>query len=133
VGQKATFTVDSYPDHDFNATVQAIYPKAVIMDNVVYYDVVLRIDEPLTGQLRPEMTTNAIISLDARNGVLAAPLRAVTREEGKSVVYVFRDGQAVRQTVKVGWKDSEWIEIVSGLKENDKVLIRSIPKATGGA
>ncbi len=133
VGQKATFTVDSYPDHDFSATVQAIYPKAVIMDNVVYYDVVLRIDEPLTGQLRPEMTTNAIISLDARNGVLAVPLRAVTREEGRSVVYVLRDGQAVRQTVKVGWKDSEWIEIVSGLKENDKVLIRSIPKATGGA
>lgn len=133
VGQKATFTVDSYPDRDFNATVQAIYPKAVIMDNVVYYDVVLHIDEPLTGQLRPEMTTNVIISLDARKGVLAAPLRAVSREQGKSVVYVLRDGQPVRQTVKVGWKDPEWIEIVSGLKENDKVLIRSTAKATGGA
>lgn len=133
VGQKATFTVDSYPDRDFNATVQAIYPKAVIMDNVVYYDVVLHIDEPLTGQLRPEMTTNVIISLDARKGVLAAPLRAVSREQGKSVVYVLRDGQAVRQTVKVGWKDPDWIEIVSGLKENDKVLIRSTAKATGGA
>ena len=133
VGQKATFTVDSYPDRDFSATVQAIYPKAVIMDNVVYYDVVLHIDEPLTGQLRPEMTTNAIISLDARKGVLAVPLRAVSREQGKSVVYVLRNGQAVRQTVKVGWKDPEWIEIVSGLKENDKVLIRSTPKATGGA
>ena len=133
VGQKATFTVDSYPDRDFNATVQAIYPKAVIMDNVVYYDVVLRIDEPLTGQLRPEMTTNVTISLNARTGVLAAPLRAVSREQGKSVVYVLRNGQAVRQTVRVGWKDPEWIEIVSGLNESDKVLIRSTPKPTGGA
>ena len=133
VGQKATFTVDSYPDRDFSATVQAIYPKAVIMDNVVYYDVVLHIDEPLTGQLRPEMTTNVILSLDARKGVLAAPLRAVSREQGKSVVYLLRDGQAVRQTVKVGWKDPDWIEIVSGLRENDKVLIRSTPKTTGGA
>ena len=132
VGQKATFTVDSYPDREFNASVQAIYPKAVIMDNVVYYDVVHRIDEPLTGQLRPEMTTNVTISLDVRQGVLAVPVRAVSREQGKSVVYVLRHGQTERQTVKVGWKDSEWMEIVGGLQEGDKVVIRSAPKRNGG-
>jgi HlyD family secretion protein len=132
VGQKATFTVDSFPDREFNASVQAIYPKAVIMDNVVYYDVVHRIDEPLTGQLRPEMTTNVIVSLDARKGVLAVPVHAVSREQGKSVVYILRNGQPERQTVRVGWKDSEWIEIVGGLKEGDKVVIRSAPKTTGG-
>jgi HlyD family secretion protein len=132
VGQKATFTVDSFPDRDFKATVQAIYPKAVIMDNVVYYDVVHRIDEPLTGQLRPEMTTNVMISMDARKNVLAVPLHAVSREQGKSVVFLLRGNQPVRQTVKVGWKDSEWVEIAGSLKEGDKVLIRSMPKANGG-
>jgi macrolide-specific efflux system membrane fusion protein len=132
VGQKATFTVDSFPDREFNATVQAIYPKAVIVDNVVYYDVVHRIDEPLTGQLRPEMTTNVNISLDSRKGVLAVPLHAVSREQGKSVVFVLRGGQPVRQPVKVGWKDPEWIEIIAGLKEGDKVVIRSMPKINGG-
>jgi macrolide-specific efflux system membrane fusion protein len=132
VGQKATFTVDSFPDRDFQATIQAIYPKAVIMDNVVYYDVVHRIDEPLTGQLRPEMTTNVMISLDARKNVLAVPLRAVSREQGKSVVFVNQDSQPVRRTVKIGWKDPEWIEIVEGLKEGEKVVIRSTPKNNGG-
>jgi len=132
VGQKATFTVDSYPDSEFDASVQAIYPKAVIMDNVVYYDVVLRIDKPLTSQLRPEMTTNVVISLDARNGVLAVPVNAVSREQGKSVVYVLRDGQPERQSIKVGWKDSEWIEITGGLKEGEKVVVRSAPKTNGG-
>jgi macrolide-specific efflux system membrane fusion protein len=132
VGQKATFTVDSYPDREFNATVQAIYPKAVIMDNVVYYDVVHRIDEPLTGQLRPEMTTNVTISLDARKGVLAVPVRAVSREQGKSVVELVRNGQTVRQPVKVGWKDPEWIEIAAGLKEGERVVVRSAGKPNGG-
>jgi multidrug efflux pump subunit AcrA (membrane-fusion protein) len=132
VGQKATFTVDSFPDRDFQATIQAIYPKAVIMDNVVYYDVVHRIDEPLTGQLRPEMTTNVMISLDARKNVLAVPLRAVSREQGKSVVFVNQGSQPVRRTVKIGWKDPEWIEIVEGLKEGEKVVIRSTPKNNGG-
>jgi putative ABC transport system ATP-binding protein len=50
--QKATFTVDSFPDREFNATVQAIYPKAVIMDNVVYYDVVHRIDDDTLSGIR---------------------------------------------------------------------------------
>ena len=132
VGQKATFTVDAFPDRDFPATVQAIYPKAVLMDNVVYYDVVLRIDEPLTGQLRPEMTTNVSIALDARKGVLAVPVRAISREQDRSVAYVLQGGRPVQRTVKVGWKDSQWIEIVSGLQEGDKVLIGGGPTSAGG-
>ncbi|MCW5979627.1 MAG: efflux RND transporter periplasmic adaptor subunit [Bryobacteraceae bacterium] len=131
VGQKATFTVDSFPDRDFHATVQAIYPKAVIMDNVVYYDVVLEIEESLTGELRPEMTTNVINALDARENVLTVPLRAVTREQGQSVVYVARDGLAVRQAVRAGWRDSRWVEILSGLEEGDQVLIRRTPLTNG--
>jgi macrolide-specific efflux system membrane fusion protein len=133
VGQTATFTVDSFPGRDFPAVIQAIYPKAVLMDNVVYYDVVLRIDEPLTGQLRPEMTTNVIVELDARKGVLAVPLRAVSREQGKSVVYVSHNARAVRRVVTAGWKDAAWIEIVNGLTENDRVLIRGSQKAEGGS
>jgi len=131
-GQSAVFTVDSYPERDFPATVRAIYPKAVVMDNVVYYDVVLRIDEPLTGQLRPEMTANVIIALEARRGVLAVPLSAVIREEGKSVVYVLRGGRPAPQTVRVGRRDAERIEIVSGLNENDRVLVRRQVKPISG-
>jgi len=132
-GQQATFTVDSFPERDFKATVEAIYPKAVLMDNVVYYDVVLRIDEALTGELRPEMTTNVQITLDARKNVLAVPVRAISREQGRSVAYVSRNGKAVKQIVRVGWKDAEFIEISSGLTENDKVLIPSQPRSNGGS
>jgi len=132
-GQSAVFTVDSYPERDFPATVRAIYPKAVVMDNVVYYDVVLRIDEPLTGQLRPEMTANVVITLEARRGVLAVPLSAVIREEGKSVVYVLRGGRPEPQAVRVGRRDAERIEIVSGLNENDRVLVgRQVKPGSGG-
>jgi HlyD family secretion protein len=131
-GQNAAFTVDSYPERDFKATVRAIYPKAVIMDNVVYYDVVLRIDEPLTGQLRPEMTANVSITLDARRGVLVVPLGAISREQGKSVVYVLRGDRAVPQTVKDGWRDGERVEVISGLNENDKVLVRKASRPNGG-
>jgi len=133
VGQRATFTVDSYPDDDFHGAVTAIYPKAVIVDNVVYYDVVLSIREHLTGRLRPEMTTNVSIELEARRGVLTVPARAVTRERGESVVYLSRNGEAAPQAVKLGWRDSQWVEITEGLQEGDRVRMRKPDRGNGGS
>lgn len=123
VGQKATFTVDSFPSREFVGKVSAIYPKAVIQENVVNYDVVVEITEPYDGLLRPEMTASVSIQLDARENVLAVPAKAVKRERGKSVVYVLANGSPGPQEVKVGWKDSQWIEIVWGLEEGQTVLL----------
>jgi len=44
VDQSATFTVDAYPDKVFQGVVEAIYPQAVIQDNVVNYPVIIRIE-----------------------------------------------------------------------------------------
>jgi HlyD family secretion protein len=124
VGQKATFTVDSFPSREFAGKVAAIYPKAVIQENVVNYDVVVESTDPYDGLLRPEMTASVTIQLDARENVLAVPVKAVKRERGKSVVYVMSSaGSAQPREVKVGWKDSQWVEIVSGLEEGQTVLL----------
>ena len=122
-GQKATFTVDSFPSREFSGKVVAIYPKAVIQENVVNYDVVVEITDPYEGLLRPEMTASVTIQLEARENVLAVPAKAVKREKGKNVVYLVSNGQAQPREVKVGWKDSQWIEIMSGLEEGQTVLL----------
>jgi len=122
-GQKATFTVDSFPSREFGGKVVAIYPKAVIQENVVNYDVVVEITDPYDGLLRPEMTASVTIQLEARENVLAVPAKAVKREKGKNVAYLVSNGQAQPREVKVGWKDSQWIEIMSGLDEGQTVLL----------
>jgi HlyD family secretion protein len=127
-GQKAIFTVDSFPGREFKGNVLAIYPKAVIQGNVVFYDVVVQINDKYDGLLRPEMTTSVTIFLDVRQNVLTVPVRALKRERGKSVVYVLANGQPQAKEVKVGWKDSQWVEILSGLEEGQTVLL-DIPPA----
>ena len=127
VGQKATFTVDSFPSREFAGKVVAIYPKAVIQENVVNYDVVVEITDPYAGLLRPEMTASVTISLEARKNVLTIPVKAVKRERGKSVVYVPAEGRARAREIKIGWKDSQWVEILSGLDEGQTVLLESPP------
>ncbi|HUF28716.1 MAG TPA: efflux RND transporter periplasmic adaptor subunit [Gemmatimonadaceae bacterium] len=121
VGQRATFTVDAFPARDFGGIVAAIYPTATIQDNVVKYIAAVRIDSA-AGVLRPEMTANVRIELAARE-VLAVPVRAVRRVDGRSVVYVGAPGRAEERSVRVGWRDGGWIEISEGLQAGERVVL----------
>ncbi|NLE36903.1 MAG: efflux RND transporter periplasmic adaptor subunit [Pirellulaceae bacterium] len=125
VGQRAVFTVDAFPATEFAGKVSAIYPKAVIQDNVVNYDVVVDIETPYHGLLRPEMTASVTILLDERPGVLAIPAKAVQRQRGKTMVHVVADGKAEPRDIKVGWRDGPWIEIASGLAEGETILLEA--------
>jgi len=123
LGQHAVFTVDSLPGREMQGKVVAIYPKAVIQDNVVNYDVVVSILTPYGGLLRPDMTANVTFQIEAREGVLAVPAAAVRRNQGRTIVRLLSHGQPVERQVEVGWKDGRWIEIRSGLKEGETVLL----------
>jgi len=122
VGQQAVFTVDAFPAKEFQGKVVAIYPTAIIQDNIVKYVAAVEIDTPYEGYLRPEMTAAVDIMLESRI-VLAIPTKAVKRESGRNVVYVRgEDGPETRQ-VKVGWKSGPWVEVVSGLAEGEEVFL----------
>jgi HlyD family secretion protein len=127
VGQPAAFTVDSFPDEEFSGRVTAIYPKAILDQNVVDYDTAITITNP-RGLLRPDMTANVTIQVATRENVLAVPNRAVKREEGGRAVYVIAsDGTLARRSVRTGWKDSDYTEILSGLKEGERVVVGEAP------
>src|SRR5688572_4695116 len=122
LGQEASFAVDAYPSRDFGGRVAAIYPTAIIQDNVVKYIVALDIADDSVGLLRPEMTASVRIALESRS-VLAIPARAIRRDGGQNVVTVLgAEGEELRP-VRVGWRDGSWIEIVNGLKAGERVVL----------
>jgi len=126
VGLEASFTVDTYPDVEFKGKCTAIYPKAILQNNVVNYITTIAITDFGNRTLRPEMTASVSIFLGTRTGVLAVPNSSVKREKGERFVYVLEGDKLVRKTVKVGWKDSGYTEITSGLSEGEKVIVGDI-------
>ncbi|MEX0893061.1 MAG: efflux RND transporter periplasmic adaptor subunit [Gemmatimonadota bacterium] len=122
-GQAVRFSVDSYPAEEFPGQVTAIYPKAVIQDNVVNYVVTVRIIDRKGQELRPEMTAAVTIVLEPRAAVLAVPAVAVGRERAERFVTVLVDGTATRRSVRVGWTQSGWTEITAGLAEGERILL----------
>jgi len=132
VGQAATFLVDAFPEKEFAGTVRAIYPKALIQQNVVTYDVVIAIDNR-EGFLRPDMTANVTITVAKREKVLAVPNAAVRREDGERVA-LLQDGERfARRPIKTGWKDKQFTEVLSGLKEGERVVVGEVETGKGSS
>ena len=100
----------------------AIYPKAILQDNIVKYVAAIEVKSPYEGFLRPEMTTTVDILLEPRS-VLAIPHKAVKRDSGRNVVYVPSENGPELREIKIGWKSGPWTELVSGLKEGQEVLL----------
>ena len=122
-GMEVVFTVDTYRDRVFHAKVEEIYPQPEPKNNVVYYIVVARGFKDVK-LLRPGMTTHNSIIAGVKKNVLVVPNAAVKWKDGRYVVYKVEGGKVKEVPVKVGWSDDEFTEIVSGLKEGDKVAIR---------
>lgn len=120
---KAVFTVDAYSDKFFEGVVREIHPKAVIKDNVVNYEVILEIDPKNILLLRPEMTANVVVTTDTRKNVLAIPKESVKKRGKESFAIVKMNSKLIEEPIAVGWRDGGFIEVVTGLKENDQVGI----------
>jgi macrolide-specific efflux system membrane fusion protein len=123
VGQEATFSVDTYPEIDFSATVTAINPKAEIQNGVVNYVVRMAFESQDDFLLRPEMTTHVRLSVEKREDVLTIPRRAVRRDDGRQLASVLRDGAWVDQPIQVGWRTDRVVEILDGLAEGEPIRL----------
>ena len=65
-GQTVEFTVDAYPETTFRGIVFQVRNAPIIVQNVVTYDVVVKVDNP-DLRLKPGMTANVSL-LVAKKG-----------------------------------------------------------------
>jgi HlyD family secretion protein len=75
-GQSVRFTVDAFPDREFEGRVSQVRQQGVAESGVVSYTVVVEADNP-GRQLLPGMTANAEIVLEQRENVLRVPNTAL--------------------------------------------------------
>ena len=75
-GQDVEFTVDAYPDSTFRGIVDEIRIAPITVQNVVTYDVVVKVDNS-DLKLKPGMTANVSIIVASKDGVLKIPNAAL--------------------------------------------------------
>ncbi|MBW1646003.1 MAG: efflux RND transporter periplasmic adaptor subunit, partial [Deltaproteobacteria bacterium] len=122
--QKVDFTVDACPETRFHGRVREVYPKAVVRNNVVSYEVMVEIDQPPAAcRLRPEMSVYVTFVVATRERALLLPAEAVKLRHGKDIVYVRQGSGYVPREVTTGLVEAGKIEIVAGLKGGEQVVV----------
>ncbi len=76
VGQRATFTVDSFANQTFSGEVMQVRKAPQVVQNVVTYNVVVSARNP-DLRLLPGMTANVRLVVDQKDGVLKVPNAAL--------------------------------------------------------
>lgn len=74
------------------------------------------------GVLRPGMYANVRITVERKPDALVLPVDAVLFEKTRTSVFAVADGKAKRITVKTGFNDDGWVEILNGVKIGDSVI-----------
>lgn len=123
VGQTGFFSVEAFAERRFQAEVQAIRPAAKLVDDVVYYTVDLKITDEYRGLLKPEMTANVSLVVDAHPEALWVPPDAVRRKGGSSLVHLPAEGRTTQREVRTGWSEPDRVEILDGLGEGQTVIV----------
>jgi HlyD family secretion protein len=145
VDQTVEFTVDSYPDSIFKGKVSEVRNAPTTVQNVVTYDVVIKVNNP-DLRLKPGMTANVTITTATKNAVLRVPNSALrfklpgkdlekAEQKGAgqaagTVIWILSQGKPKRAVITVGISDGSYTEVLSGdLKEGTEVIV----EATGEA
>jgi HlyD family secretion protein len=125
-GQQVQVTLDAFPGRTLSGNVVAILPSGTLDMGVVSYKVTVALD-PTELPLRPGMSANTEIVRERRDEVLVIPNRAIwiDAKTGQPFVeQIVEDGIAVVY-VEQGISSDEFSEIVSGLSEGDRLVLRS--------
>lgn len=108
-GMKLTLRSDVYPDKEFPATIEIVYPTVDATSHTFQAKVVMQNNG---GLLRPGMYVTANIALGTE-AVITAPYSAVLKLIGANDRYVFvnDNGVARRVTVEMGQRFGDDVEI----------------------
>jgi membrane fusion protein (multidrug efflux system) len=120
VGQQAEIRVDAMPDQTFTATIARISPTVDARNGTFRATVYV---DNADARLAPGMFGRFSIAYERHSDALVIPMEALLREDGENVVYVVRDGAAVRRTIEIGIESNGRIEVLSGLSADDQIVV----------
>ena len=130
VGQEVEFGVDTFRDDRFKATLVAIAPTVDAGGRSVALRA--RLENP-DLKLRPGMSARARITLSTSAHALLLPEQAIWPNGEQKMVYVVTQGVAKLVPVTLGTRLPGQVEVTSGLKEGDEVVVTGQLKLHDGA
>lgn len=136
VGQRCVYTVDAFPNDEFEGFVTQVRQEPTTTSNVVTYEVVISAANP-DLKLKPGLTANVTIYTLEEEDVIAVSNKALRftpnatllgeeyniRDcEGKEKLWTLNDKTFVAHSVKTGTTNGSLTEIIEGMPAGTEVV-----------
>ncbi len=129
IGQRVRLSIPSRPDDRVEARVSEFRP--MISGDARSIELIVELENP--GSWRSGGSVTGRIVVEQREGLVIPPGALVRRPAGDVVYVLAGDDRAVEREVTVGLRHPEWIEISSGLKEDEAVVLDGAGFLSDGA
>ncbi|MCQ2336239.1 MAG: efflux RND transporter periplasmic adaptor subunit [Paludibacteraceae bacterium] len=119
-GMPLTLKSDIYPDKEFKATVEIVYPTI----DASSHTFTVKVKIPNSSELlRPGMYVKTSIPV-GKASTLVVPYQAVLKLIGSNNRYIFiKDGdRAKRVDVELGQRFDKYVEVIGDIKEGDEIV-----------
>jgi membrane fusion protein (multidrug efflux system) len=120
VWQNARVSVDANPGEHWDGLVDFVAFKADPATKTFKARVVV---DNADGRIRPGMIAHVSFLRRLVPNALVAPLFAVLDKGGERILFVEKDGVAQERTATIGVIDNDKVQIVSGLKPGDNLIV----------
>ena len=122
-GQNVVLTFDANSGQEYKGVVNKVGQVGNISQGTVNFVVTVEITDP-DEKVKPGMTAAATINVEEVDDVLLVPNRAVRYQDGKRVVYIFKNGVPTPVEIQLGATSDTYSELISSdLKEGDEIIL----------
>ncbi|XVJ71158.1 MAG: efflux RND transporter periplasmic adaptor subunit [Rhizobacter sp.] len=133
VGQQASVVADAFATQTFAARVLSIAPLVNAQRGAV--EVKFSLTQAAPAFLREDMSLSVEVETARREQALVLPVAALRNESAgetnpahQAQVRLVREGRVAEQTVKLGLRTLQAVEVLGGLAKSDEVLLGPTPE-----
>ncbi len=124
VGNLVGIELVPFPLEEFKGEIFSINPAGRLIDGVVHYKITVFSDE-IPEKAMFGMTADVTIKVIQQEDVLLIPEIAIEKRDGRSFVRVLKEKLIQEKEIETGLRgEDRRIEVISGLKEGERVLIK---------
>ena len=129
IGQAVKLTSPLSHNRIIEAQINQIRPAVNIYSRAL--EVIIYIENP--GAWRPGGTINGSVTIDRHENAILVPARSIVRRPAGEVVYHIENNVAHQRQVITGQRQGNFIEIISGLSGDERVIVDGAGFLSDGA
>jgi len=126
IDKLVTFSLYAYADKTFQGKIETVAPFPTSIkrgDPQKYFEVIVLLEKQNTELFVPGRKLHANIEITTTSKKIIVPLQSVFVEAKQSFVYLYENGDYKSVPVTLGQASLSHVEILSGLKEGQKIAL----------